>query len=291
MHPKHKWRRNYPPPTEGVSPGYARVSARSTAMTALLVVTDLDGTLLDHHSCDFTPAAPALARLRAMGVPVVLNSSKTRKEMLQWRVALNNQSPFVFENGAVLAVQENAESFHEYRYGIPRSFIRTVLETIAHKYHFRYQPFFSMTVTQLVELTGLTPDLASLALEREYSEPLLWQDDDRALGIFADLLQGHDLHVVRGGRFVHVSGHTDKGACLDDLMQWYYQQYQQKPLVLALGDGANDLPLLQIADFAVQIRSLAFDFPEVSHPNLIRTELPGPAGWNTAVQTVLDMLS
>ncbi|TKB45800.1 mannosyl-3-phosphoglycerate phosphatase, partial [Ferrimonas sediminicola] len=29
----------------------------------LLVVTDLDGTLLDHHSYSFQPAEPALARL------------------------------------------------------------------------------------------------------------------------------------------------------------------------------------------------------------------------------------
>ena len=41
------------------------------ALQPRLVVTDLDGSLLDHHSYDFSPAAPWLARLKQMGVPVI----------------------------------------------------------------------------------------------------------------------------------------------------------------------------------------------------------------------------
>ncbi len=40
-----------------------------------LVVTDLDGSLLDHHSFDYTPAQPAIATLEAAGIPLVLASS------------------------------------------------------------------------------------------------------------------------------------------------------------------------------------------------------------------------
>ena len=46
-----------------------------------LVVTDLDSTLLDHnYNCD--EAEPALACLRELGLPLVLNSSKTVAEMV-----------------------------------------------------------------------------------------------------------------------------------------------------------------------------------------------------------------
>ena len=41
------------------------------ALQPRLVVTDLDGSLLDHHSYDFAPAAPWLARLKQLGVPVI----------------------------------------------------------------------------------------------------------------------------------------------------------------------------------------------------------------------------
>ncbi|HBO91798.1 MAG TPA: mannosyl-3-phosphoglycerate phosphatase, partial [Gammaproteobacteria bacterium] len=36
----------------------------------LLVFTDLDGTLLDHHTYRFQAASPALERLREAGIPV-----------------------------------------------------------------------------------------------------------------------------------------------------------------------------------------------------------------------------
>ena len=42
-----------------------------------LVVTDLDGSLLDHHSYDYAPAEPAITALEASGVPLVLASLVT----------------------------------------------------------------------------------------------------------------------------------------------------------------------------------------------------------------------
>ena len=70
----------------------------------LIVVTDLDGTLLDHHSYSFRPAMPALACLRSLGIPCILNSSKTFDEMLELREKLNNTSPFVCENGGAVFI-------------------------------------------------------------------------------------------------------------------------------------------------------------------------------------------
>ena len=70
----------------------------------LLVFTDLDGTLLDHHNYNWQAAAPALQRLEDLGCPVILNSSKTVAEMVDLRAALNNPHPFIAENGAVIAI-------------------------------------------------------------------------------------------------------------------------------------------------------------------------------------------
>jgi ribonucleotide monophosphatase NagD (HAD superfamily) len=51
-------------------------------MPSPLVFTDLDGTLLDHDTYDWTPARDALDRLTRAGIPVVFTSSKTAAE--QW---------------------------------------------------------------------------------------------------------------------------------------------------------------------------------------------------------------
>ena len=67
-----------------------------------LVVTDLDGSLLDHHSYDYGPAEPAMAALEASGIPLVLASSKTRAEIRALRDALGNRHPYIVENGAAV---------------------------------------------------------------------------------------------------------------------------------------------------------------------------------------------
>ena len=42
----------------------------------LLIVTDLDGTMLNHEDYRFDEAVPALERAHAAGIPVILNTSK-----------------------------------------------------------------------------------------------------------------------------------------------------------------------------------------------------------------------
>jgi mannosyl-3-phosphoglycerate phosphatase len=46
----------------------------------VLIYTDLDGTLLDHHTYSFEAAIPALAMLKKSGIPVIPCTSKTRSE-------------------------------------------------------------------------------------------------------------------------------------------------------------------------------------------------------------------
>ena len=70
----------------------------------LLVFTDLDGTLLDHHTYRFQAASPALERLREAGIPVILNSSKTRPEMESLQQQLGIEAPFIVENGAAAII-------------------------------------------------------------------------------------------------------------------------------------------------------------------------------------------
>src|SRR5690554_6819305 len=75
------------------------------ALQPRLIVTELEGLLLDHHSYDFVPAAPWLSSLKQMGVPVIPVTSKTRAELLPLREALGlTATPFSAENGAVIGL-------------------------------------------------------------------------------------------------------------------------------------------------------------------------------------------
>jgi predicted mannosyl-3-phosphoglycerate phosphatase (HAD superfamily) len=70
-----------------------------------VIFTDLDGSLLDHYSYSFAPAANYLERLESQQTPVIAITSKTRAEVLAIREQMANPHPFVIENGAAICSQ------------------------------------------------------------------------------------------------------------------------------------------------------------------------------------------
>ncbi|MEP5979763.1 MAG: HAD-IIB family hydrolase, partial [Marinobacter alexandrii] len=70
----------------------------------LLIISDLDGTLLNHENYRWDDAAPALKRLDQSGIPLILNSSKTAPEIRKVRQELGNGAPFIVENGAAVVI-------------------------------------------------------------------------------------------------------------------------------------------------------------------------------------------
>ncbi|MFN3479436.1 MAG: HAD hydrolase family protein, partial [Thermodesulfovibrionales bacterium] len=61
----------------------------------LIIFTDLDGTLLDARTYSFEPAIASLKLLREKDIPLIICSSKTRKEIEYYRERLDNHHPFV----------------------------------------------------------------------------------------------------------------------------------------------------------------------------------------------------
>ena len=73
-----------------------------------LVVTDLDASLLNESYC-WDAALPALQRLQDLGIPLILNSSKTFSEMSELATALGTMTPVVSENGGLVSVHKDSE--------------------------------------------------------------------------------------------------------------------------------------------------------------------------------------
>ena len=53
-------------------------------MSDMLVFTDLDGTLLDHHDYSYDAALPTLRRLKKANIPLIFNTSKTAAEVEEY---------------------------------------------------------------------------------------------------------------------------------------------------------------------------------------------------------------
>ncbi len=69
------------------------MTERTALSPRLIIVTDLDGTLLHPRTYSFEEARPALELIRQKQIPLVLCSSKTRAEIEVYRKRLDNAIP------------------------------------------------------------------------------------------------------------------------------------------------------------------------------------------------------
>ncbi|MTI15301.1 HAD-IIB family hydrolase [Sansalvadorimonas verongulae] len=261
----------------------------------LLVFTDLDGTLLDHESYSTEPAAEALALLKALHIPLIFNTSKTRTETVFLRNQLNNNDPFATENGSCLSIPDNyfsGEAEKGYRttmFGSLYSQTIQILANIRSEYGLSFTGFHDMTLREISACTGLDLEEAKRARDRDCSEPLIWSDTEENLSLFKRLLDARNLHLTRGGRFHYVSSEGNKGLIVQWLKDHFQAEYpDSKFMTIGLGDGSNDLPMLEAVDNPVLVISDHGHAPKCNHiKNLITTDAPGPVGWN---QTILKLV-
>ena len=257
----------------------------------LILFSDLDGTLLDHASYDWSPAKPALERLAAADIPVVLNSSKTAAEVRSIRAQLGNTAPFIVENGAAVIIPANffgAGPEQVQTFGAPREQILALLNKCREE-GFQFRSFSDMSAAELASASDLSESEAELAKDRAGTEPLLWEGSGESLTRFRKKLDENNCRLVQGGRFLHAMGTFDKADGVRFLLDKYRERYAGDRLIaIALGDSPNDQHMLEEADIAVIVRGVQSDSVTLpSQSRAIRSIKAGPAGWNECVLNLL----
>jgi len=272
------------------------------ARPRVVIVSDLDGTLLDHATYAADPASPVVARLVAEDVPLVLCSSKTRAEIEAIRNLLRIRHPFIVENGGALFLPagyftfpidgtREADGYQVVELGLPyRQVVAGLLEASA-RLGVRVAGFHGMSAAEVARETGLSPEQARAAKDRRYDEPFrLAVDDSDGEARLCGSLEAAGLRCVRGGRFFHVTGAADKGTAVTALAQ-LYRRVHEDVVTVGLGDGMNDLSLLGAVDVPIIVRNRAADPAGDlirSLPEARVSDLEGPAGWAAAVRAVLE---
>ncbi|MBT8119789.1 MAG: HAD-IIB family hydrolase [Gammaproteobacteria bacterium] len=260
-----------------------------------LVVSDLDGTMLDHHSYDVEDARAAVHELQDRRIPVLLNTSKTYAETIAIRETLGIEDAFIVENGSCIYLPrsqfskpDNASERDDYWsivLGASHRDIDDVLQHIGLTEDAAVR-LSQCTVEQTIELTGLNEAQARQAIAREYSEPLIWRDDDSSLRSFQQALKEHGLTTLQGGRFLHVIGDCDKGRATRALSSLYGDNVK----TIVLGDSANDAAMLSVADISVIVNSPSnHQLQEMITPD-IKTRQPAPKGWREAIEQSLERI-
>lgn len=256
----------------------------------LVVFTDLDATLLDHNNYSFEPAAPALEKLEALNIPVILNSSKTYPEMDRLRQRMGNKHPFIIENGAAIVIPAgyfNNGSEECLNFSTDHREILNVVDQL-HEEGYRFRNFNRLDAKAISEMTNLSEADAHMAKERFASEPLVWDDTEENLKTFSDKISSHKLKLIKGGRFYHVIGLFDKGCAIERTIELYEKKFPDKEIIsVGLGDSPNDIPMLEAVDFPIVILSGRTAEMKIKNPNVTFSRHEGPTGWNEEITTLL----
>ncbi|MAM60765.1 HAD-IIB family hydrolase [Maritimibacter sp. UBA3975] len=252
----------------------------------LLVFSDLDGTLLDHASYDWSPARPAMRRLLAIGGGCVLATSKTAAEVIPLRAAMGLEAwPAIVENGAgVIAPGAKAQGA-----GDDYLRLRDALDALPDALRASFTGFGDLDAQGVAEVTGLSFDAATQAKRRLFSEPGTWSGSDADREEFIGALARAGVQARMGGRFLTLSFGRTKADAMAEVTN------RLAPLrTMALGDAPNDAEMIASADIGVIIPnphgSALPDLPGETEGRIRRAPHPGPEGWNITVGQVIDEL-
>ncbi len=267
-------------------------------MPQLIIITDLDGTLLDTRDYSCEACLPVIRRLKSRNIPLILCSSKTRAEIIPlWR-DLSLFAPFIAENGALICFPPHyfpgaiwgvthERDFDVLELGTPITRLRRVLDEAARTCHVTIASFGTMDVTEISGLTGLTLEQAALSKEREYDEPFLLTEGDHEQ--FLKLLRDKGFKITRGDWFFHITGSHTKGTAVEMLLD-LYRQIDSTIISVGLGNSTNDLEFLSQVDRPFLVRNADGTYnAEVTGKvsEIWRTQNAGPEGWREAIEKVL----
>jgi mannosyl-3-phosphoglycerate phosphatase len=246
------------------------------------VLTDLDGTLLDHGGVLGEAARAAIGELRRRGIPVVPLTSKTEVELRELLAELDVGGIGSFENGAGVVgpagvvVSEKA---------VPVAALAARLAELSQLTGLRLTPAAELPTAEIRRITGIPEERIPAMLARGFGLPFLApQGAAEALGGFARRLPA--TRLTRGGQFWHLSGDHGKGDAVELLLR---AGLVSRPVV-GLGDAPNDAGFLALCDVAVLVPRASGDVDPVlleAVPAGRIAPFPAGHGWAAAVADLL----
>ncbi len=281
-------------------------------MEKIIVFTDMDGTLLEKDTYSYHAAEPGLALIREHHIPLIFCTSKTKAEIEYYRDQLNFQEPFISENGGAIFIPKGYFEFEvEYdkindyliiELGKPYKELREALEKIKAKVDCEIIGFGDMTVNEIHEDCGLTEDMAALSKLKDYDEAFKINGSHSQKDQVLELIKELGYNYSIGTRYYHIMGDSNKGKAVQKLIEIFTQKFGEIKTI-GLGDGLNDLPMLNVVDVPVLVQKQSGQYVDLNEltatqkteigidaldneffSRLYKAEGVGPEGWSKAIQ-------
>ena len=258
--------------------------------SSIWVVSDVDGTLMD-HSYDLTPAKETIKTLQKLQIPVILCTSKTASEVRVIRNELNLTDPYIVENGAAIYGESLKRVNGEIILGIRYESLEEILNSISKEIDYKLTPLNNLSDKEATQLTGLEGNSLNLMRDRHWSMPFLNPPSylEEKINICC---KKFNVDCFKGNRMSHLlSINSNKGKAIKILKKYSKIQNIQ---IIGLGDSPNDYPLLLNSDIRIII-------PGIDGPNLnlidklkglefTLASQPNGYGWKNEINKLINKL-
>lgn len=257
-----------------------------------VIFTDLDGTFLNHDDYSFKQSKDALEEIKRKEIPLIFTTSKTKieVELLQKKVKI--REPFIIENGAAILFPKNyqnldlskLEQFENY-YLLQLGLKYDQILTFYNKYkeEFGLYGFSDMDLDEIVKYTGLSKENAKLSKKRDFTEPFIIKDEEK-LENLKNLASTYNIKITKGGRFYHLIGEfQDKGLAVKEAKKILKESFGEKIKSIALGDGENDIVMLENVDVPIIIKNHKGEYLKCKIKDVQKSKYEGSKGWNEMV--------
>jgi mannosyl-3-phosphoglycerate phosphatase len=270
----------------------------------IVLVTDIEGGPLQPGALHLSDERAALEFLEALGIPLIVNSTRTRAEIERLSQTLGLMTPFISEGGSALFLPHGslpivpgrakpAVGGHVIEFGRRYHQVVDDLRLACRDAEVTISGFAELSIEDAAQELRVPMVEAQLAKLREYTELFRLADEtDTRRSRLCRALRRRGLRTWRAGSHHLATATPDRVESLR-VLRTLWRRTWGDPLIVGLGDSEDDVSWLRYADVAVVVQD-----PRTGVSARVLAKLPtahvtrcaGRRGWSEAVFETIGRL-
>ena len=229
----------------------------------IVIFTDLDGTLLDKSTFKFDKIEKYFRELILKDIIIIPSSSKTEAELLDFNKQYNLNLSFIAENGSSI---HRLDLIHK---NLPEKILLSKPTDEIYKiYKQNITPHLKRKITFILnlkskeqeEIFGLPLDKMTLAIKRNHSLPIIFNDN------------------------------VNKSKAMNKALQIITKKLDDKIITIGVGDNENDIEMIKQTNYPCLVKNDNFNSSLINIDNLIKSSEPSPRGWSDVIKTAIQKI-